>query len=210
MTLVACDAKLFETEEEPPAPEVSEIFTSLSNSQIWAGDSAEFWIDASNPVEGNLKYDWSATGGYFLTPRDVPSVKWRAPFKGGAERIEIRVSNTDKTTLQDKPLTVISQDTPVINILTPINEEYLVQHETIEIEAEVIHDNDITFVEFFINDESNKILNGNMSNRYKYSWHNNAPAGVAEIKVTAVAEITGFVGRDSIMVNIEGVIPGKK
>jgi len=206
----SCDPKLFESEEEPPAPEVSDIFTDLSNSQIWAGDSAEFWIDASNPGEGSLKYDWSATGGYFLTPRDIPHVKWRAPFKGGPEKIEVRVSNNDKTTLQDKPLTVVSRSTPVVNILSPVNEAYLVQFETIDIEAEVIHENDITYVEIFINEESIKILNGNQSNQYKYSWINNAAAGGAEIKVTAVAEITGNVGGDSIIVNIEGVIPGKK
>lgn len=52
--LLACDAKLFETEEEPPAPEVSEIFTSLSNLRILVGDSAKFWINASNPGEGGL------------------------------------------------------------------------------------------------------------------------------------------------------------
>jgi hypothetical protein len=206
----SCDPKLFESEEEPPAPEVSAIVTSLSNSQIMAGDSAEFWVDASNPGEGSLKYDWSTTGGYFLTPRDIPNVKWRAPFTGGLERIEIRVSNNDKTTLRDKQITVVSQAIPIVNILSPINEAYLVQYETIDIEVEVIHENEITFVEFFVNDESIKILNGNPSNQYKYSWLNNAPAGVAEIKVTAVAEITGNVGGDIIRVNIEGVIPGKK
>jgi hypothetical protein len=207
--VLSCDPKLFESEEEPEAPEVSDIFTNLSNSQIFAGDSAEFWIEASNPGEGSLKYEWNASGGYFLTTRDIANVKWRAPFQGGEERIEVKVSNNDKSTFQDKPLFVVSKSVPVVNILIPNDEAYLVQFDMIDIEAEVIHDNRITFVEIFINDESIEVLNGNTSNQYSYSWQNDAPSGKAEIKVSAVAEITGIIGSDSIIVNVEGVIPGK-
>ena len=98
--LLSCDAKLFETEEEPPAPEVSEIFTSLS--EIFAGDSVKFWVNASNPGEGSLSYDWNKSAGEFLSAPDQDTVMWRAPFKGGNHTIEVNVANKDKTVKKSK------------------------------------------------------------------------------------------------------------
>ncbi|MCK4755238.1 MAG: hypothetical protein KAS58_08390, partial [Calditrichia bacterium] len=210
MVFLACDAKLFETEDDPPAPEVSEIFTSLSNSRILAGDSTEFWVEASNPGEGSLHYDWNKSAGEFLSSPDQDTIKWRAPFQGGSETIEVRVSNNDKTVIKNKPIEVVSLNIPVVNIIYPKENAYLVQYETIEMEAEAFHDNGISHVEFFVNDSSLGILDGNTSNTYTLSWLNEAPAGSAEIKVTAVARSAATEGSDRITVNIEGVIPGKK
>jgi len=205
-----CDAKLFETEEDPLGPEVSEIFTSLSNLRILAGDSAKFWVEASNPGEGNLRYDWNVSAGNFLSAPDQDSIKWRAPFQGGDVTIEVRVSNNDKTVNKNKPINVVSLDIPVVNIIYPKENAYLVQYETIEMEAEAFHDNGISHVVFVVNDDSLGILDGNASNTYTVSWLNDAPAGTAEIKVTAVARSAETVGSDKVTVNIEGVIPGKK
>jgi hypothetical protein len=210
ITLFSCDPKLFESEEEPAAPEVSEIQTTMPNSRILAGDSARFWVNASNPGEGSLSYDWNKSAGIFLTPPDQDTVKWRAPFSGGNETIEVRVSNNDKTTSKNKQIEVVSLDIPVVIILFPKEDSYLVQYETVNLEAEAYHDNGISHVEFFVNDSSLGIIDGNQSNRYSVSWKNDAPAGRAEIKVTAVARSAGTVGSDRVGVNIEGVIPGKK
>lgn len=207
--LIACDPKLFEPKDDVPAPEVSKIYTSLASSQIFAGDSAEFWVEASNPGEGSLTYKWNVTEGYFLSPWDSAKVLWRAPFQGGTARVEIKVSNSEKTTQVSKDIVVVSLDTPVVNVLSPINGDYLVQYEEVDIEVEAFHDNGISLVEFYVNDESIGILNTMENNIYKISWLNEAPAGTAEIKAAAVAKISGTVGVDSIMVNIEGVIPGK-
>lgn len=208
MVFLACDAKLFETEEDPP--EVSEILTSLTDWQILAGDSAEFWVDASNPGEGGLNYDWNKSAGEFLSAPDKDNIKWRAPFQGGIVTIEVDVSNNDKSVTKKKDITVVSLNIPVVNIIYPKENAYLVQYETIEMEAEVFHDNGISHVEFFVNDSSLGILDGNTSNTYTISWLNEAPAGSAEIKVTAVARSAATVGFDKVIVNIEGVIPGKK
>ena len=210
MTLLACDAKLFETEEEPPAPEVSEIFSTLSNLKIHVGDSAKFWIKASNPGEGGLSYDWDKSAGVFLSAPDQDTIMWRAPFQGGTDTIEVSVSNNDKTVRRIKPFEVVSLDIPVVNIVYPRENAYLVQYEAIELEAEAFHDNGISHVEFFVNDSSLGILDGNTSNLYIKSWLNQAPAGSAEIKVTAVARSAATEGSDKVVVNIEGVIPGKK
>jgi hypothetical protein len=207
---LACDAKLFETEEEPPAPEVSKIFTSLSSPQIFAGDSAKFWIEASNPGEGSLTYDWNKSAGEFLSAPDQDTIKWRAPFQGGNQTIEVNVSNNDKTVTKNIPIEVISLNIPIVNILNPKENAYLVQHETTEIKVEAFHDNGISHVEFFINDSSLGIIDGNTSNSYTKSWLNQAPAGRAEIKVAAVARSAATESFDKVVVNIEGVIPGKK
>ena len=206
--LLGCDAKLFETEEEPPAPEVSEIFTSLS--EIFAGDSVKFWVNASNPGEGSLSYDWNKSAGEFLSPPDQDTIKWRAPFKGGDQSIEVNVSNNDKTVTKSKLIEVISLNIPVVNIVNPKENAYLVQYETTEIKVEAFHDNGISYVEFFINDSSLGIIDGNTANSYTKSWLNLAPAGSAEIKVTAVARSAATESFDLVVVNIEGVIPGKK
>ncbi len=208
MVFLACDAKLFETEEDPPV--VSAVFTTLSNAQILARDSAEFWVDASNPGEGSLNYDWNISAGDFLSAPDEDKIKWRAPFQGGIVTIEVDVSNNDKSVTKKKDITVISLNIPVVNIIYPKENAYLVQYETIEMEAEAFHDNGISHVEFFVNDSSLGILDGNTSNTYIISWLNEAPAGSAEIKVTAVARSAATMGSDNVIVNIEGVIPGKK
>lgn len=210
MTLLACDAKLFETEDDPPAPEVSDIFTSMSNLEIQAGDSAVFWVNATNPGEGALSYDWDKSAGIFLSAPDQDTIMWRAPFQGGSETIEVSVENNNKTVTKSKNFEVISLDIPVVNIVYPKEFTYLVQYETIELEAEAYHDNGISHVEFFVNDSSLGILDGNNSNKYSKMWLNEAPAGDAEIKVTAVARSAATVGSDRVVVNIEGVIPGKK
>ena len=208
--LFSCDPKLFETEEDPPAPEVSQIYSSLSNSNILAGDSAEFWVEASNPGEGGLIYNWDISSGEFLSTPDEDSIKWRAPFTGGNVTIEVSVSNTDKGTSRSRLIEVVSLDIPVVNILYPREDSYLVQYETINIEMEAFHDNGISHVEIFVNDSSLGIIDGNATNRYTAPWLNEAPAGRAEIKVTAVSRRAGTIGSDNVSVNIEGVIPRKK
>ncbi len=208
VVLFTCDSKLFETEEDPPV--VSAVFTTLSNAQILARDSAEFWVDASNPGEVSLNYDWNISAGDFLSAPDENKIKWRAPFQGGIVTIEVDVSNNDKSVTKKKDITVISLNIPVVNIIYPKENAYLVQYETIEMEAEAFHDNGISYVKFFVNDSPLGILDGNTLNTYIISWLNEAPAGSAEIKVTAVAREADTRGVDSISVNIEGVIPGKK
>jgi hypothetical protein len=208
--ILSCDSELFKTEEEPLAPVVGEIQTSLSNFTIFAGDSATFWVEASNPGEGSLAYDWNISAGEFLTSPDQDNIKWRAPFSGGIQTIEIEVSNNDRTTTKRKEVEVVSLDIPVVNILYPKEDSYLVQYETIELEAEAFHDNGISYVEFVVNDSSLGIIDGNATNRYTDVWLNNAPAGRAEIEVVAVARSAGTEGMDRIQVYIEGVVPGKK
>jgi len=206
---LACDAKLFETEEDPPAPDVSEIFTSLPHSRITAGDTAIFWVSASNPGEGSLSYNWNKSAGDFLSAPDQDTVKWRAPFQGGNQTIEVNVANNETSVKKTKVIEVVSLETPIVTIVYPKENAYLVQYETIEIEVEAFHDNGISHVEFFINDTSLGIIDGNTSNSYKKSWLNNAPAGMAEIRATAVAVSAATEGFDKVIVNIEGVIPGK-
>jgi hypothetical protein len=210
ITLFACDAKLFESEEELPAPEVSDILTNLSNPQIFAGDSAKFWVNASNPGEGDLSYNWNKSAGEFLSAPDQDTISWRAPFQGGTETIEVSVANNDKTVTESKQIQVVSLNIPVVNIVYPKEFAYLIQYETIELDAEAYHDNGISYVEFFVNDSSLGILDGNTSNKYTKLWLNKSLAGDAEIKVTAVARSAATTGSDLVIVTIEGVIPGKK
>lgn len=207
---IACDPDLFKTEDEVAAPEVSDIMTDLSNSRLNAGETAGFWVHASNPDGGNLSYNWNSSCGSFLTVPDVDTVQWRAPYSGGTCTISISVSNQEKTTSRSRIIEVVSLDTPSVSITSPAPNSYLVQYNPVELQAEAFHDNGIAYVEFFINDHSIGIVDGHENIHYQINWDGNAPAGSLEVKVNARANITSIMGSDSIIVMVEGIIIGKE
>ena len=137
-------------------------------------------------------------------------MRWRAHVKGDDYVIQVTVSNQDKSVNRSKTVTVISLDKPVVNIIYPKEQDYLVQFDTVVLEAEAFHDNGISTVELFINDSSITEVDGKSSNKYEFNWVVNTAAGEAEIKVAAKARVTSASNADSLTVNIEGVIPGKK
>ena len=62
-----------------------------------------------------------------------------------------------------------------------------------------------------INDSLIEILNGKETNIYSMNWIIKNNAGVTEIKVSATAKSpASTTNADSIIVTIEGVIPGKR
>jgi hypothetical protein len=204
---MACDPDLFKPKDESPEPEVGNIQSSLS--AVFVGDTVKFWVIASDPDGGTLNYIWNTNGGEFITSSEEDSVLWRAPFQGDDYFVQVNVANKHKSVTKKKTIRVVSLNNPVVNLLTPLDQQYLVQYETIKIEVEAFHDNDITSVEFFVNDISINVLDEDNSNKYIVDWMVDAPAGEAKIKVTAKATAS-TTNSDSVFVNIEGVIPGKR
>ncbi len=206
---IACDPDLFKTEDESPEPEVGEIQSNLS--AVFVGDTVKFWVIASDPDGGTLNYIWNTNGGEFITSSEEDSVLWRAPFQGDDYLVQVNVANKNKSVTKKKTIRVVSLDNPVVNLISPLDQEYLVQYETIKIDVEAFHDNGITSVEFFVNDISINVLDDEDSNKYIIDWMVDAPAGESKIKVTAKAKPpASTTSSDSVYVNIEGVIPGKR
>ena len=204
-----CDPDLFKTEDEIEPPSVSDIYSDHPSFQVYVGDTAYFWVVASDPGGEALSYNWNKSAGNFLTPPDADSVLWRAPVQGGTATIQVNVSNSEKTSDRSKDVNVLSLEKPSVNIIIPAVQSYLVQYEQVEIKAEAFHDNGISYAAFFVNDSLLGLVDGNQSNQYEFIWERADPAGVTEIKVAAYANITGAIGADSITVQIEGVVLGK-
>jgi len=206
---IACDPDLFKPKDESPEPEVGEIQSNLS--AIFVGDMVKFWVIASDPDGGTLNYIWNSNGGEFITSFEEDSVWWRAPVQGGDYTVQVNVANKNKSITKKKTVRVVSLDNPVVKILSPLDHQYLVQYETTKIEAEAFHENEILYVKFFINDSLIEILNGKESNIYSMDWIIKNNVGVTEIKVSATTKSpASTTNADSIIVNIEGVIPGKR
>ena len=206
----SCDADLFKTADEIQDPIISEIESTAEGFTLNVGDTAKFWITASDPDGRVLSYIWAKDDGEFVSTSDEPEVTWRAPFKGGDYTINVEVSNGDKQVSRSKIIRVISSEKPVVRIIKPVRNEYLVQYETLNIQVEAFHDNGISAVELF----ANELFVGNLTekggNIFKYDWIIDASAGTAIIRVLAQARSIGTQNEDSTIVRIEGVIPGKK
>jgi hypothetical protein len=202
--VLACDPELFKVAQ---APEVSTIRSSINGFTINQGDTVIFWIEASNPEEGELSYEWSATGGRFIGSTQQSSVAWVAVV-GGNYVLKVEVSNDEKSVTKEENIIVPSINPLFVKITKPNNNEFLVQYRMTEILAEASHENGISQINFFVNDNLIDIQQGQASSQYNFDWDTVAPIGEAEIKIEATA-ITGAKGGDSILVKIEGLLPGK-
>ena len=211
---MACDPeKLFKTKQPP---DVGKIQTDAENFTVDPGDTVNFWVEASNPEEGELNYEWSVKDrdgnhvGVFIGSSKTENVKWKAPINGGRYDVQVEVSNNDESVIKTETLTVLSLVAPLVNILSPEPDDYLVQYQNLTIHTEIIHPLGIYQAILVVNDTlSIEVISGNSSESYNFTWKVNVGAGTAEIKIIAEANRTGAIGADSINVNIEGVVPGK-
>lgn len=192
---------------EKKAPEVDPI-QSDKGFNIDPGDTIIFSVNATNPEEGSLSYEWSKQAGEFLSSNQESSVTWEAPISGGSYWIKVEVSNGDKTTSQTTDINVVSPENPFVRIIAPVNDDYLVQGTTVDIKFEAIHNNGISEVFVLINDSTIFSQPGTTQSEYSYSWNIFGPSGDTEIKIMARSNISDKIGADSINVTIEGILPG--
>jgi hypothetical protein len=205
--ITSCDVdKLLKTTEEP---EVSDIFSDASGFIVQPTQMAKFWVTATNPEEGVLTYQWTISGGEYIGSRQNDSLVWRAPVTGGKYSISIKVSNSDKSVTRSREVSVPSMSAPQVDITSPKSNQYLVQESSINVIATAISENGIFQADFYVNDSLVSSKSGNSGNLYEFNWIVREKAGPAELKISAMAKQTGLIGRDSVVVNVEGIIPGK-
>jgi len=203
----SCDVEDLLRTTDPP--EVSRIYSSAENFLVQPLDTAEFWVTATDPGGLQLTYQWSVNGGSIIGTRSSDRVIWAAPLTGNIYNISVNVANSEESTTRSENITVPSLSAPLVNIESPEESSYLVQNSTVVVRARASHENGISSIAFYANDSLIQNQGGISGSLYNFVWLIAVPAGKAELKVVATANVTGAQGMDKVQVNIEGIIPGK-
>jgi hypothetical protein len=192
-------------------PQVSNIFTTAESFMVNPGDTALFWVDATDPQDETLNYKWTLSAGIIIGSAQRDTLHWKAPLSGNIYPIKVEVSNSEESVTRSENIIVITSDLPYVKIVEPAKDEYLVQYQPVIISTKAFSNYGINTVYLWINDNLMLSQPGDVSVQfYKFDWDGVAPAGVIEIKVTAVSQITAMTGSDSIRVPLEGIVRGKK
>jgi hypothetical protein len=87
----------------------------VSKDKVYPQDTINCSVDATNPIEGDLSYAWKNTGGRFIYPTNLSTVKWIAPNESGNYTLTVEVTNTEGTSDASKKIEVLVPQQPVIN-----------------------------------------------------------------------------------------------
>ncbi len=214
MLLFACDevGKLINAGKQPKieAPGIE-----VSADRVLPLDTVRASVRASNPEDGPLDYQWSANGGHFILPADDDSVRWIADLKGGSYRIKVKVSNDNGSDEDSKELQVLNLEAPVVDILEPAPNAYFVLWDTIEVRARAYHENGILWARIrFRNGSRDSVLaeTGGQSDpiyRFMFKTNEEMTGKITFIVEAKASTQAASVGKDSVTINIEGIIPGK-
>jgi len=212
--MFSCDPE--ELFKKKQAPQVGSIESDAEDFTVAPGDTVNFWVVANNPLEGELSYEWSVKdrngnpAGIIIGSSHADNLKWISPIVGGKYDVQVKVSNADETITKTESITVLTLIEPIVDIVSPQQGNYIVQYQNLTVRTEIIHPLGIYQAKLIVNDTLLvEVISGNNSESYAFHWKVAAGAGIAEIKIVAEANITGAVGRDSINVTVEGVLPGK-
>ncbi|HHJ53229.1 MAG TPA: hypothetical protein ENJ89_08560 [Caldithrix abyssi] len=193
-------------------PVLDEQGIVVSADRVNPGDTVRASISATNPVDGPLYYQWTATGGDFMPPADKDTVYWIAPVKGGTYTIYVKVSNTEKSITTHKEIAVISSSKPLVRILKPEEGARFVLTESVPVEASATHENGIARVRLFAGDSLISETGGKSSGNYQFTFLP-VPSMVGTLTLIVEAEAANqfaAIGRDSVNVVIKGMVVGKK
>jgi len=205
-----CACNLDDLIKDVEPPQVGNILTTAESFMANPGDTVLFWVEATDPQDKALSYKWTLAAGEIIGSAQHDTLTWKAPLSGGDNQVAVKVSNSEKSVTRTETITVISSVKPYVKILYPSSTQYLVQYTPVTVKADAYHDNGIYQVQLWINDALLPGLPVQNAQEYKFVWDGAAPAGMVEIKVTAISQITSVSGSDSVRVPLEGIIRGKK
>ena len=112
ISFVACDGLNDLLEEDVPEIDGG---LKVSRDKVYPQDTINCSVNASNPVEGELTYEWKHTGGRFLYPTNQSTIKWVAPNEKGNYTLTVEVTNTEGTSDASKKIEVLEPQQPVLN-----------------------------------------------------------------------------------------------
>lgn len=211
---ISCDPEeLFKAKN---APDAGKIQSDASAFVVNPTDTVTFWVVATDPDGRELNYEWAVRddrgnhAGVFIGSNKTDKVTWKAPINGGIYEVKVTISNSDESITRSEEITVVTLVAPLVTILNPKEAAFIAQYQNVGVKAEVIHPLGIYQTALIVND-SVQVANasGNGDDTFEFNWKADAPAGSVEIKIVAEANVTGATGSDSVVVNIEGVVPGK-
>ena len=209
--MLACSAAsdLFNPNKKPEikSPEIQSLV--LDKDELDPGETVTATVSATDANGQTLSYEWWVSDGRLLPPLDRSQVKWMMPAVGGVYRIQVTVSNEEKSANRSVSATVRSPVSPVVKILSPSEGSHWLQHSTLPVAAQAHHDNGIARVDLFLNGILKATSNGRSDGQYDFTCALEEPAGPAKVRVEAVANVTGRVGSDSLGIVIDGIIIGK-
>ncbi|MBD3223744.1 MAG: hypothetical protein GF313_03395 [Caldithrix sp.] len=198
------------------APRIQNPGIVVSSDRVMPRDTISAHVTVENPTENPLTYQWTCSGGQFIKPTDNDSVQWMAPVQGGSYMIRLRVSNEKGNDKDNVPIEVVSAQAPLVDIQSPDEGSYLVLYGRINIEADAFHENGLNWVRLRIrNDRLDSVLTTvdyDRTNRYTLEAELNVPhmVGTSSMVVEAqAANPLATIGKDSINIHIEGVVPGR-
>ena len=182
---------------------------TASRYKIAPNDTTTLMVKASDADNDELTYTWNHFNhGRFVDDNVGDKVVWEAPQKGQNYTIEVTVNDPhDGKATGQIELTVISEDKPIVEIISPTSEQYLVGYGVQTIKANASHENGIDRVEFYIDDVHVGTDNLNRDREpYEYNWKLDGLSGNKEIKAVAFGRFPNVPpGADSIVVNVQGV-----
>jgi len=194
--LLACDKLM---NKSPIINGVHAIRTELGSS-----DTTTVWVDAEDPDGDILSYTWGSDNYGSFSSTIGKSVVWMAPQLSGVYTLSVTVRDEDGAEVRNHvKITVIGEETPIVQITEPKNNAVIPGLGIFEIRAIAEHRLGIGKVDFYIDDE----LKGTDTQApYSCSWTLNGISG--EKKITVRAYRFGDQtnpGTDSVRVTIEGV-----
>lgn len=197
-------------------PELDERGIIVSADRVAPFDTVTASISATNPVEGPLFYEWSATGGRFIQPADSSLVFWIAPLQGGLYQLTVKVSNNRKSVDASKAIEVVSSAKPLVDIREPSEDAYFVVSQPIPVEAHAQHENGLSRVRLLVSKDGQdsliQQLDGNAAGIYRFDRLRACRAWVGKATLIVEAQAANqlqTIGNDSVIINIEGIIEGK-
>jgi hypothetical protein len=91
----------------------------VSKDKVYPQDTINCSVDATNPIEGDLSYAWKNTGGRFIYPTNLSTVKWIAPNESGNYTLTVEVTNTEGTSDASKSVLALDTVTASVSATNP-------------------------------------------------------------------------------------------
>jgi len=210
LVYLCCGCNLDKLINNGDPPDAGNIKTDAPGFAVQPLDTALFWIEATDPAGGTLVYKWTVNGGEIIGSSGESELTWRAPIRGGSYTINVEISNKEDKISRSEVIKVPSLAAPKVKILEPAPDSYVVQYSDLTIQATAVHENNIQVVQLWIDDIYTPSTPAVHNDAYEFVWKIDAAPGSHELKVRAVAQLTGVAGQDSLMIHIEGIVEGKK
>ena len=168
-----------------------------------ANDTTTVGVEAEDPDKDAMSFHWDASGGSFSSSQGE-TVVWTASETAGRYTIEATVRDKNEAEVTDQvTVTVLGLERPVVEILEPKNNEYLVGVGKDTIKVNASHANGISRVEFYVGDE---LLGTDNWRPYEQTWNLDGLSGKKTIKAVAYRVGSDDIrGEHSITVYVEGV-----